>query len=177
MKKGCRILLRNVWRLKEKRNKWYYYETCSQCRGSKGKGWNDCGLGYCHCDKTDFLLTREDKNEGIEIINQELEKKQNGQRTKVYHLRDWIFSRQRYWGEPIPIIHWENGEQEILKDEQLPLKLPTLTDFAPSSLYYSPLQKVNDWVNVKREDGKSEKEMLMLCHNEPDLVDIILLFY
>lgn len=97
------------------------------------------------------------QKEAIEIINNNLAKIGQGEKHKTYHLKDWIFSRQRYWGEPIPIIHWENGEQEILSDEQLPLKLPPLVDFAPSPIYYSPLQKVSDWANVKKANGLAGK--------------------
>ena len=95
-----------------------------------------------------------------EIINNHLEKINQGKKHNTYHLRDWIFSRQRYWGEPIPIIHWEDNQQELLKDEELPLKLPPLTDFTPSKFYYSPLQKIDSWVNLKRDDGISGKRDL-----------------
>jgi len=97
------------------------------------------------------------QKKATEIINNHLEKTGQGKKHNNYHLRDWVFSRQRYWGEPIPIIHWENNEQELLKDQQLPLKLPPLTDFAPSKNYYSPLQKIDNWVNLKREDGITGK--------------------
>jgi len=66
------------------------------------------------------------------------------------HLKDWVFSRQRYWGEPIPIIHLNNGKKKILLDKDLPLILPNLDDFTPSSKYYSPLQKIEKWINVKK---------------------------
>jgi leucyl-tRNA synthetase len=143
----------------EEPNNWSYHENCPECQLPKQKGWIDCGTGYCHCSKTNFLLTKEDKNEAIEIINQELEKKGVGKRTETYHLKDWVFSRQRYWGEPIPVIHWENGKKEILADEELPLKLPDLKDFSPSSQYYSPLQKAIDWVNVEKNGLKGKRDI------------------
>jgi len=90
--------------------------------------------------------------QAIEIINDFLVKEGKGKRYNNYHLRDWIFSRQRYWGEPIPVYHY-NGQQKILLDEQLPLKLPPLNDFTPDPQYYAPLQKITEWVNIK-EKGK-----------------------
>lgn len=86
----------------------------------------------------------------IEKIIFELEKIELGKKTFSYHLKDWVFSRQRYWGEPIPIVHFENGEDKLVSDEDLPLTLPQLNDFKPSSQYYSPLQKVPEWINVKK---------------------------
>ncbi|MCE8163814.1 MAG: leucine--tRNA ligase [Candidatus Moeniiplasma glomeromycotorum] len=137
---------------------WFYYETCFQCKKPKcpPKG-NFCGTGLCNCPKKSFLLDKEDKNEAIEKINQALEKKGAGKRTETYHLRDWVFSRQRYWGEPIPIIHWENNQQEILSEKDLPLTLPSLTDFAPNPNYYAPLQKAENWVNVEKKSGLKGK--------------------
>jgi hypothetical protein len=72
----------------KKPNNWYYRETCPECQLSKPRGHICCGVGFCHCSKNSFLLTKEDKNEAIEIINQELEKKQVGKRTETYHLKD-----------------------------------------------------------------------------------------
>ena len=70
-------------------------------------------------------------------------------RTKVqYKLRDWLFSRQRYWGEPIPIIHLEDGTMRPLPESELPLLLPDLTTFQPSGTTESPLALATDWVNV-----------------------------
>lgn len=103
------------------------------------------------------ILNKEDKNEAIEIINKELKKINSGKITETYHLKDWVFSRQRYWGEPIPIIHWEDKTKELVSEKELPLILPDLTDFKPSSQYYSPLQKNENWVTVKGGDGKLAK--------------------
>lgn len=118
-------------------NEWYYQESDLQNQSK--------------------LLNKEDKNEAIEIVNQELKKRNSGKRTETYHLKDWVFSRQRYWGEPIPIIHWENQTEELIAENELPLVLPNLKDFQPSAQYYSPLQKNEDWVNVKKADGKLGK--------------------
>lgn len=65
-----------------------------------------------------------------------------------YKLRDWIFSRQRYWGEPIPVIHWEDGLRSVLSLEELPLVLPDIQDFKPAKDGQSPLAKATDWLYV-----------------------------
>ena len=76
--------------------------------------------------------------------------KKNSQGSKVvnYKLRDWLFSRQRYWGEPIPIIHWEDGSISALDESELPLVLPEVQDFKPSESGESPLAKASDWLIV-----------------------------
>lgn len=71
-----------------------------------------------------------------------------------YKLRDWVFSRQRYWGEPIPVIHWEDGETTLVPEDQLPLRLPEEADIKPSGTGESPLANLEDWVNVVDENGR-----------------------
>lgn len=71
-----------------------------------------------------------------------------------YKLRDWLFSRQRYWGEPIPIIHWEDGTTSVVPEEQLPLELPLTSDIKPSGTGESPLANLTDWLNVTDENGR-----------------------
>ncbi len=70
-----------------------------------------------------------------------------------YKLRDWLFSRQRYWGEPIPIYHFDDGSLGRVKDSELPLVLPEMDKYEPSGNGESPLAKLKDWVNVI-VDGK-----------------------
>ncbi|WP_330949706.1 leucine--tRNA ligase [Virgibacillus sp. MG-45] len=76
-----------------------------------------------------------------------LEDKGIGTKKVSYRLRDWLFSRQRYWGEPIPVIHWEDGSMTTVPEEQLPLELPVMTEIKPSGTGESPLAN-SDWVNV-----------------------------
>ncbi len=70
-----------------------------------------------------------------------------------FRLRDWIFSRQRYWGEPIPVIHWEDGTTSLIPEKELPLLLPRATELRPSGSGESPLANLTDWLEVTREDG------------------------
>lgn len=77
-----------------------------------------------------------------------LEKAGKGQGKVTYRLRDWLFSRQRYWGEPIPILHLEDGTMKPVPEEQLPLMLPDVDQIRPSGTGESPLAVVSDWVNT-----------------------------
>ena len=85
-----------------------------------------------------------------------LEEHKVGAAKTQYKLRDWLFSRQRYWGEPFPVIHWEDGTQSLVAEEDLPLTLPELEDYKPTGTGEPPLAKANDWVNVV--DPKSGKK-------------------
>ena len=77
-----------------------------------------------------------------------LEKQAKGSRTVQYKLRDWLFSRQRYWGEPFPILHFADGTMRSLQLDELPLIPPALDDFKPASTGQSPLAKVPSWVEI-----------------------------
>ena len=77
-----------------------------------------------------------------------LEEKGVGKAKTQYKLRDWLFSRQRYWGEPFPVIHWEDGTQTLVDEGDLPLTLPELADYKPTGTGEPPLAKATDWVNV-----------------------------
>lgn len=94
------------------------------------------------------------KEEAITAAIDWLEKKGIGSRKITYRLRDWLFSRQRYWGEPIPVIHWEDGETTLVPEEELPLLLPKATEIKPSGTGESPLANLHDWVNVTDEFGR-----------------------
>ena len=77
-----------------------------------------------------------------------LEEKGVGRAKTQYKLRDWLFSRQRYWGEPFPVIHWQDGTQSLVPEEDLPLTLPELADYKPTGTGEPPLAKATEWVNV-----------------------------
>ena len=76
-----------------------------------------------------------------------------GARKINYKLRDWLFSRQRYWGEPFPVILWEDGTMSVLEADQLPLELPMMDNIKPSGTGESPLANATEWLEVVREDG------------------------
>ena len=77
-----------------------------------------------------------------------LELHRKGKKTTTYKLRDWLFSRQRYWAEPFPILHYEDGSKRVLEMDELPLCPPELKDFKPSGDGQSPLAKVPTWVEI-----------------------------
>ena len=77
-----------------------------------------------------------------------LEENGVGKAKTQYKLRDWLFSRQRYWGEPFPVIHWEDGTQSLVSEEDLPLTLPELADYKPTGTGEPPLAKATEWLNV-----------------------------
>ncbi len=92
------------------------------------------------------------KDDGINKMIEWLEEKEIGKKKVNYKIHEWIFARQRYWGEPIPVVHV--GDQiKALPDEELPLILPELDDYSPSKTGTSPLDKATDWVNTTY-DGK-----------------------
>lgn len=93
------------------------------------------------------------KEDAIEKMLNWLEERKIGQKQVNYKLRDWIFARQRYWGEPFPVIHWEDGTVSIAEFDELPIVLPEMEDFKPSGTGESPLANATDWLNVVREDG------------------------
>lgn len=102
---------------------------------------------------SDFLNGM-DKQTAIDEMIDWLEDKGVGHKKVNYRLRDWIFSRQRYWGEPIPVIHWEDGETTLVPEDELPLKLPATKDLQTSGSYESPLANLKEWVNVVDENGR-----------------------
>lgn len=81
-------------------------------------------------------------------MNDWLVKESKGEPATTYKLRDWLFARQRYWGEPFPILHFADGTQRVLGVDELPLCPPELTNYAPSPEGLSPLQRANDWVEI-----------------------------
>ena len=97
------------------------------------------------------------KQEAIDKMIAWLEEKGLGTKKVNYRIREWIFARQRYWGEPIPVIHYENGTIGVLDDGDLPLILPELEDYGPSKTG-APLDKATDWVNIEYKGKKGKRE-------------------
>lgn len=121
-----------------------------------------------HCLPEDGTCIRSENTEiSLNGLNQQaankkmiawLEKKGIGKGTVTYKLRDWLFSRQRYWGEPFPILHFADGSKRVLGLDELPLLLPSVSNYQPSGDGQSPLSKVDDWVNIWDEKtGKAAK--------------------
>ncbi|MGM9988309.1 MAG: leucine--tRNA ligase [Bacillaceae bacterium] len=88
------------------------------------------------------------KEEAMTKMIDWLEATHAGQRKVTYRLRDWLFSRQRYWGEPIPMIHWEDGTMTAVPEDQLPVVLPKMDNIRPSGTGESPLANAEEWLNV-----------------------------
>ncbi|MDD6221412.1 MAG: leucine--tRNA ligase [Lachnospiraceae bacterium] len=88
------------------------------------------------------------KQEAIDKVIDWLTEYHCGEKKIQYKLRDWIFSRQRYWGEPIPIVHMDDGTMRTVDESDLPLELPAVTDYEPADDGQSPLAKATDWLNV-----------------------------
>lgn len=109
---------------------------------------------HIHSDFLDGL----NKEEAISKIIDYLEEKQVGERKTTYRLRDWLFARQRYWGEPIPVIHWEDGTTTTVPEADLPIELPKTDEIKPSGTGESPLAVIEEWVNVTDpQTGKKGK--------------------
>jgi leucyl-tRNA synthetase len=99
-----------------------------------------------------------DKQRGIPAIVSWLEEKGIGRSMVNYKLRDWLFSRQRYWGEPFPVIHWEDGEIEVVSDDELPVMLPELKNYLPGEDGESPLANAGEWLMVNRNGRRGRRE-------------------
>ena len=98
------------------------------------------------------------KQEAIDKMIEWLESNHIGQKKINYKIREWIFARQRYWGEPIPVVHLEDDRYVAISDEELPLVLPILDDYKPSKGGQSPLAKDEEWVNVTVDGIKGKRE-------------------
>lgn len=99
---------------------------------------------HINSDFLNGLLTKEAKEKMIEW----LEKNKVGKRAVNYKLKDWVFSRQRYWGEPIPIVHCEKCGVVPVPEKDLPVKLPEVENYEPTGTGESPLAGIDDWVNT-----------------------------
>ena len=115
------------------------------------------------CYTGDGIVINSGDYNGIEnekfkkIVTEILENKNLGKKTVNYKLRDWIFTRQRYWGEPIPILH-SNGKQFPVSEEELPVKLPEVKSYLPTDDGLSPLARSNDWVKVNIKGNQYDRE-------------------
>ncbi len=98
------------------------------------------------------------KQEAIEKMIAWLEEHHCGNAKVQYKLRDWLFSRQRYWGEPIPIVHMEDGTMRTVSMDDLPLELPEVTNYQPSEDGESPLAHATDWLQVEIDGVKGTRE-------------------
>jgi len=106
-------------------------------------------------DRFDGLSTSEFKEKIVEWLS----KRSAGKKAVNYKLRDWLFSRQRYWGEPFPIVHTEDGRALTIPEDQLPLRLPQVDSYKPAGDGLPPLSRAVDWVNVTLADGtKARRE-------------------
>ena len=94
------------------------------------------------------------KDEGIARTIAWLKQHALGEEAVNYKIRDWLFSRQRYWGEPFPVIHWDDGEISLLPESHLPLLLPELENYHPGSHGESPLANAEDWLHVTDSAGR-----------------------
>ena len=117
------------------------------------EAWTEDGIHI----NSDFLNGM-NKEDAIAAMTAWLEERGLGKKKINYRIREWIFARQRYWGEPSPIVHLENDELVALPLDQLPLILPELDDYKPSASGASPLEKATDWVNteINGKPGKRE---------------------
>ncbi len=117
--------------------------------------WTEDGT-YIHSSSVERGINIDgmNKEKGIDTIIHWLEQQGLGKQTVNYKIRDWLFSRQRYWGEPFPVIHWDDGEISVLDEEELPLELPELEKYEPGANGESPLANATDWLYVTDEQGR-----------------------
>ena len=126
--------------------------------------WSNDGV-MIHSQMGNLNLNGLKKEPAIERMIDWLEENQKGTRTVHYKLRDWLFSRQRYWGEPIPILHFADGTKRALELDELPLLPPHLDDFKPASTGESPLAKTKTWLEVV--DPKTGKKAVRETNTMP----------
>ncbi|MBO7649153.1 MAG: leucine--tRNA ligase, partial [Lachnospiraceae bacterium] len=113
------------------------------------------GKGYRLINSEEFTgLTVEEAKEAITV---KLEKMGVAKRTVNYHFREWIFARQRYWGEPVPVVHTEDGQIHVLDDDELPLVLPELDDYKGHN-GKAPLENATEWKKYDHNGIKGTRE-------------------
>ncbi|MBN2851077.1 MAG: leucine--tRNA ligase, partial [Erysipelotrichaceae bacterium] len=104
------------------------------------------------------FIDGKNKEDALEIMNAWLKEQGIGEAKTTYKLRDWLFSRQRYWGEPIPVITMEDGTQRTVDISELPLELPEVENYKPSDTGESPLSHAKDWLDVTIDGKKGRRE-------------------
>ena len=110
---------------------------------------------HVHSANEDVSLNDLHNEEAKDVITEWLEETGKGEHTVNYQLQDWLFSRQRYWGEPFPILFTEDGEDKPVPEEELPVTLPDIDTFEPSGTPEGPLATIEDWRNTTDpETGK-----------------------
>jgi len=118
--------------------------------------WTEDGKYINSSDKqTEIDINDLNKEAGIKKITDWLESNVIGKAKVNYKIRDWLFSRQRYWGEPFPVIHWDDGEITLIDEKELPLRLPELEKYLPGETGESPLSNASDWLVVKDKNGRT----------------------
>ncbi len=113
----------------------------------------------------DVDLNGKTPEEATKWLGGYLAEKKIGKITTQYKLRDWLFSRQRYWGEPIPVLHFEDGTKRSLDDDELPLLPPHIENYLPSEDGQSPLSRVDSWVHIT--DPKTGKSAVRETNTMP----------
>ena len=126
----------------------------------KGKAcWTEDGAYINSANAENGLdINGKNKKDGIATISKWLEENSLGKSAVNYKIRDWLFSRQRYWGEPFPVKHYENGDIELVPENELPVLLPELEKFEPGADGESPLANADNWLYGEDEKGKFRRE-------------------
>jgi leucyl-tRNA synthetase len=116
--------------------------------------WTEDGVYINSSGSKELNINGLNKQKGIQTVIDWLVKEGRGKAAVNYKLRDWLFSRQRYWGEPFPVIHWEDGEITVLDEGDLPVQLPQMEKYQPGEQGESPLANAGNWLTVQDKKGR-----------------------